>query len=195
MEKIFFKNLNEELSYTVVGDSYANNNTLDIWIKFSGYLKNDELMFMESLKNKDINKISQMELDKYYKIKTQLNMCELFKKYKLRECTKEEHDLVFNYMNNNSLTKFVNDRMTEYEIKDANNYALSFRKNEAKIFVETYENKYDHLNVYDAYVLFIIKDNLYKVEQKELNDKIRYEQHQREIHLIKSLIRDYGTIR
>ena len=50
MSKLIINN-DISLKYPVVCDSYANmNNALDIWIKFSNYLTDEELLFMQKIK-------------------------------------------------------------------------------------------------------------------------------------------------
>lgn len=187
----------EDFSYVTITDSYANKNTLDIYIKFMSCLEDDELKFLESLKGKDIFSLSQIDLDKYYRIRTQLNMTELFKKYKNRECTKEEHDRVIEYMKNNPLKNFVRSKISfndKYKAQKFIENLSNESKESSKNYIELQESKYDELSIYDSYVLFELKEYLYSIEQNELNDRIRKESLEREKKLRKSLIRDYGLM-
>ena len=187
----------EDFSYGTITDSYANKNTLDIYIKFMSCLEDDELKFLESLKDKDIFSLSQIDLDKYYRIRTQLNMTELFKKYKNRECTKEEHDRVIEYMKNNPLIDFVRNKIDiNYKCKAQKFIENLFNESRETIkkYIELQESKYDELSIYDSYILFELKEHLYNLEQNELNDRIRKESVEREKKLRKSLIRDYGLM-
>lgn len=165
MASITFPKPNESLSYVTITDSFANDNTLDIWIKFTSHLKEDELLLI----TKDSNSLSQTELDKYNSIKKQLYMSLLFRKYKVQECTKVEHDLVLDYMHN-SLTSFVRDRMTEDEQRKALVFLLSKSKEELEEYIQSREDKYDELSAYAAYVLFMAKETLYDIKQEELNE-------------------------
>ena len=187
----------EDFSYVTITDSYANKNTLDIYIKFMSCLEDDELKFLESLKDKDIFSLSQIDLDKYYRIRTQLNMTELLKKYKNRECTKEEHDRVIEYMENNPLKTFVRSKISindKYKAQKFIENLSNESKESSKKYIELQESKYDELSIYDSYVLFELKEYLYNIEQNELNDRIRKESLERETKLRKSLIRDYGLM-
>ena len=187
----------EDFSYVTITDSYANKNTLDIYIKFMSCLEDNEITFLESLKDKDIFSLSQIDLDKYYRIRTQLNMTELFKKYKNRECTKEEHDRVFEYMKNNPLKKFVRNKISDndkYKVQKFIENLSNESGQSLKEYIELQESKYDELSIYDSYVLFELKEYLYNIEQNELNDRIRKESLECEEKLRKSLIRDYGLM-
>ena len=171
MASIMFPRTNDNLSYLTISDSYANDNTLDIWIKFTEHLKQDELLLI----NKDISSLSQLELDKYNSIKKQLNMSLLFRKYKNKECTKEEHDFVLSYMHN-SLKSFVKNRMTNEEQSSAYSFISTLSKDEIIEYINQKEEKYDELSAYEAYVLFIAKEQLYNKEQTEYNKKREQEE-------------------
>ena len=186
-----------ELSYMTITDSYANKNTLDIYIKFISYFTDEDIIFLDNLIDKDISLLTQVELDKYYKLKTQLNMSELFKKYRDRKCTDEEHDIVLDFMKNNSLKSFVrksvnmDDKIKAYNfIEDLFNESIESLKE----YIDLKERRYDELSVYDSYVLFEAKEYLYRIEQRQLNEKIESELLEREKNLRKSLIRNYGLI-
>ena len=183
--------------YVTITDSYANKNTLDIYIKFISYFTDEDIIFLDNLIDKDISLLTQVELDKYYKLKTQLNMSELFKKYRDRKCTDEEHDIVLDFMKNNSLKSFVrksvnaDDKVKAYKfIEDLFNESIESLKE----YIDLTERRYDELSVYDSYVLFEAKEYLYRIEQGQLNEKIESELLEHEKKLRKSLIRNYGLI-
>ena len=116
---LIIKNYEEELYYPVKCDSVANiNNALDIWMKFSNHLTTDELLFMDGLKNKELNAFSQTELDKYHRIKKQLDFSKLLLKYKNKSCTREEHNFVSQFMNT-SLKEFVKSKVTKEQQESA----------------------------------------------------------------------------
>lgn len=161
----------KDFSYLIVSDSYANDNTLDIWIKFTSYLKIDEL----SLMTRSTSTLSQSDLDKYNSIKKQLNMSKLFIKYKHKECNKEEHDLVLGYMHS-SLKVFVRSRMTEEERHSAYSFISSLSKEEIIEYVDSQKDKYDELSAYKAYILFMANEVLYNIKQKEYNEKREQEE-------------------
>ena len=109
MEKLIIKET--PLLYPVKCELYANlDNELDIWIKFTSYLKPDEAILLE---NKDVNSIQKNE---YLRIKNQLMISRLLLKYKNKNCSKEEYDLVTNFMNSMSLQTLIETKLTEEEI-------------------------------------------------------------------------------
>jgi len=193
MSKIIIDNNSTLLSYPVISDSYANlENALDIWMKFTGYLRPEELLFLEEVKDKNFDSISPNEMDEYYRIKKQLLISELLLKYKNKECTEEEHNQVFEFMHT-SLKSFVQSRLADDEIKLAFKYISELEINEQlKKYIETQQKIYENLNVYESYILFEAKERLYYLEQKKLNEQIRSEQEKRNASLKKSLIKDYG---
>lgn len=193
MAKLIINNSNISLSYLVISDSYANlENTLDIWIKFTSYLKPDEVLLLEKLQNKNINSVPLDEINEYLKIKKQVAISELLLKYKKKECNKEEHDLAFNFMHT-SLTSFVRSRLTESDRELASKCISKLEtNNQLKQYIELHQKKYEDLSIYEAYVLFEAKERLYYLGQRELNEKIRHEQVERAANLKKNLLRDYG---
>jgi len=190
---LIIKNYEEELYYPVKCDSEANiNNVLDIWMKFSNYLTTEELLFMDGLKNKELNALSQTELDKYYRIKKQLDFSKLLLKYKNKSCTREEHNFVLQFMNT-SLKEFVKSKVTKEQQESAERIISNlFEKKELEQYIELQQEQYDALSIYESYVLFIAKEKKYNEIQKETTEKIRNEQLDRAIRLKKNLIRDYG---
>ena len=190
--KIMTKIFEDELHYPIKCDSYANiNNALDIWMKFASYLTEEELLFMDGLKNKELNALSQTELDKYHRIKQQLDFSKLLLKYKNKLCTKEEHDFVSQFMNT-SLKEFVKSKVIKEQQESAKKIISNFKKEELKQYIELKQEQYDSLNIYESYILFIAKEKMYNEIQKETTEKIRKDQIERAITLRKSLIRDYG---
>ena len=190
---LIIKNYEEELYYPVKCDSKANiNNALDIWMKFSNYLTTEELLFIDGLKNKELNALSQTELDKYHRIKKQLDFSKLLLKYKNKSCTREEHNFVSQFMNT-SLKEFVKSKVTKEQQESAERIISNlFEKKELEQYIELQQEQYDALSIYESYVLFIAKEKKYNEIQKETTEKIRNEQLERAIRLRKNLIRDYG---
>lgn len=190
---LIIKNYEEELYYPVKCDSEANiNNALNIWMKFSNYLTTEELLFMDGLKNKELNAFSQTELDKYHRIKKQLDFSKLLLKYKNKSCTREEHNFVSQFMNT-SLKEFVKSKVTKEQQESAERIISNlFEKKELEQYIELQQEQYDALSIYESYVLFIAKEKKYNEIQKETTEKIRNEQLERAIRLRKNLIRDYG---
>ena len=107
MEKLIIRET--PLLYPMISEEYANlDNPIDIWIKFTSYLKPDEAILLE---NKDVNSIQENE---YLRIKKQLMISRLLLKYKNKDCSKEEYDLVTNYMNSTSLQSLI-EELSAYE--------------------------------------------------------------------------------
>ncbi len=184
----FIINNETNLLYPVKCDSYANlENAIDIWIKFTSYLKPEEILFLE--KNKFF---SQNELEKYLKIKQQLEISKLLLKYKNKNCNQKEYNYVLNFMKT-SLKTFIQERMTQEEKEMSIKFIFELEKNnKLKEYVELYEKNYEKLSIYESYVLFNVKERLYYLEQEKLNEKIRNEQIKNDINLRKSLVKDFS---
>lgn len=194
MSRILLFN-DDKLSYTVVILPYIKGiDGIDIWIKFVSYLKEDEVLFLESIKNKDIDSLSQNDFDNYYRIKSQINMSKLLKKYKNRECNKEEHDYVFNYMKNNDLESFINNRMTDEENNKSYNFIKSLSKESLDNYIDTNKNIFNELSIYDAYNLLNAEKELYNINNNEINNHILEEQRRSDRVLHKALIKEYGPM-
>lgn len=193
MTKLIINNNCTSLLYPVISDSYANlGNALDIWIKFTSYLKPSELLLLEKVKNNNLDSISQNEMDEYFKIKKQVKISELLLKYKSKKCTKEEHAQVLEFMHT-SLKSFVKSRLTDNEIELASKYIYDLEiSDQLKEYIERTKKIYDSLNIYESYVLFEAKERLYYLEQKQLREKIRNDSKERDTSLRKNLIRNYG---
>lgn len=83
MEKLIIRKT--PLLYPVRGIEYLNvDSDIDIWIKFTSYLKPDETALLEKLENKNHDSIQRSEINEYSRIKNQLMISELFLKYKIK---------------------------------------------------------------------------------------------------------------
>lgn len=194
MAKLIINNSNTILSYPVISDSYANlKNALDIWIKFTSYLKPEEILLLEQLENKNTNSNETEELDEYLRIKKQLKVSKLLLKYKNKECNKEEHDYVLNFMRT-SLKSFIQSRLTNEEQELSFRFISELETNDKlKEYVELHQKEpYEKLSIYNSYVLFNAKERLYYLEQKQLNEKITNAQIKNSINLRKNLVKDFG---
>lgn len=195
MTKLIINNNEDILLYPVKSDSFANiSNVLDEWIRFLSYLKPEELLYLNELNSKILNELTTQEIEQYLKIKKQRAMSELFVKYRNRDCTKEEHDQVIKFMDN-SLKSFMRERLTEEEIKKS--YILlgefeQMSKSELNEYIDKQKNNYYNLNVFEAYILYEVREISYNRDNSELNDRIRSNQIERENKLRKSIIRNYG---
>ena len=192
MDRIIINNINE-LSYEVTCDSHAiKTNFIDVWIKFAGHLTAEESLILVGLRTKDLSAISITELEKYKKIRNQLDVSKLLVKYKNKECTREEHDLVYNFVHT-SLTAFIESRFTSDEKQKAKTSLEQLDTKEKLIeFVKENEANYDALDIYEAYLLYLAEEKKYDLETSE---HIEYEmamQARREASLRKHLERDFG---
>ena len=103
-----------KLLYVVKRSSFGVRiDVLDEWIKWLSYVNDDDEKYL-SENNKSLKEMSLEELKKYQDIQSQLLMCELFKKYSKKQCSKEEHDIVYNYMNN-SIIDLMNTKINDQE--------------------------------------------------------------------------------
>ncbi|MBE6160762.1 MAG: hypothetical protein E7158_00875 [Firmicutes bacterium] len=116
---------NNRMSYPTICDSYPNSDiALETWIKFTEYLKPEELSFIESIKEKDFTSFTDFEMDEYHRIRKQKKMHNLLVKYQKRKCTLEEHNQVVEYMYS-SLKELVESRLDSDEIQIALNIFLN----------------------------------------------------------------------
>jgi len=196
MEKVIENNVNNDvLLYVVKSYSPANiDNVLDEWIRFLSYIKSEELLFINELERKKIELLTTAELEQYSKIKNKKEMAKLFIKYKNKDCSREEYDIVLKYMDN-QLEKFMQDSLTEEEIKHSNKILFEFSKMsqfELKDYIDNQMINYDSLTILEAYILYKVKEIKYNKENNEVIDKIKSDQIERQISLKKSLIRDYA---
>lgn len=195
MPKIIINDNEDKLSYLVKSRSNANLDTLlDDWIKFLSYVKPDELSFLNEIEKKSPTCLTDLELEKYLKIKNQQLICKLFIKYKNKNCTKEEHNQVFNYMDNN-IEKYMCERLTKEEIEYADEKLIDFRnlsQSDLQQYIDKQMINYNNLTLFDIYILYKVREIKYNKSSLEFFEKNRDEQLERHISLKKSLIKDYG---
>ena len=186
MEKLIIKET--PLLYPVISEGYANlDNPIDIWIKFTSYLKPDEKILLE---NKNHNSIQENE---YLRIKKQLMISKLLLKYKNKKCSKEECDFVTNYMNSTSLQSLIQTKLTEEESELASkNISKLETVEQLEEYIESQQKKFEELSAYESYVLLKVKEKKYNLKQRKVKEQIRIEQIRRADNLVKGLIRDYG---
>ena len=65
-------------------------------------------------------------------------------------------------------------------------------KSELNEYIDKQMNHYDNLNIFEAYILYKVREIKYNRDNNEYYDKIRSSQIERENNLRKSLIRDFG---
>lgn len=189
MEKLIIRET--PLLYPVRCEEYANlDNPIDIWIKFTNYLKSDEKALLEKLGNKSLDSIQISEINEYSKIKNQFMISELFLKYK--NCSKEEYDIVTRFMDSMSLQTLIKTKLTEDEIELASK-AISKLKTIEQLeeYIESQPKKFEELNAYESYIFLLAKEKLHNLNQDKVMEQIRIEQERKTDNLIKGLIRDY----
>lgn len=192
MEKLIIRET--PLLYPVRGIEYLNvDNDIDIWIKFTSYLKPDETALLEKLENKSHDSIQRSEINEYSRIKKQLMISELFLKYKNKNSSKEEYNIVTRFMDSMSLQTLIETKLTEEEIELASK-AISKLKTTEQLeeYIESQPKKFEELNAYESYIFLLAKEKLHNLNQDKVMEQIKIEQARRANNLIKGLIRDYG---
>ena len=186
------------LLYPVSSLSHANiDHTLDEWIRFLSYVSPDDESFLNKLNDKSLEQLTTDEIKKYLKIKEQKTMADLFIKYKNKACTRKEHDSVYKYMKN-SLEDFMKSKLTENELNESCKTLAVFRKKEIlelEDYIKDKMSNYNSLTLVDAYILYEVREIRYNKKTDEINNKIRNYQIERQINLIKNLVKSYGPRR
>ena len=166
---------------------------LDEWIKWLSYVNDDDEKYL-SENNKSLKEMSLEELKKYQDIQSQLLMCELFKKYSKKQCSKEEHDIVYNYMNN-SIIDLMNTKINDQEREEIEKILKHLKKQsivDVEGFIELKLKNYKELSKVDAYVLHFISIYNYDRICDQKSEEIKQNSNKRNMSLRKSLIKDYG---
>lgn len=192
MEKLIIRKT--PLLYPVRGIEYLNvDSDIDIWIKFTSYLKPDETALLEKLENKNHDSIQRSEINEYSRIKNQLMISELFLKYKNKNCSKEEYDIVTRFMDSISLQTLIETKLTEEEIELASKSISKLETIEQlEEYIESQPKKFEELNAYESYTFLLAKEKLHNLNQDKVREQIKIEQARRSDNLIKALINDYG---
>lgn len=182
-----------KLLYVVKRSSFGVRiDVLDEWIKWLSYVNDDEKYLSEN--NKSLKEMSLEELKKYQDIQSQLLMCELFKKYSKKQCSKEEHDIVYNYMNN-SIIDLMNTKINDQEREEIEKILKHLKKQsivDVEGFIELKLKNYKELSKVDAYVLHFISIYNYDRICDQKSEEIKQNSNKRNMSLRKSLIKDYG---
>ena len=192
MEKLIIRET--PLLYPVRGIEYLNvNSDIDIWIKFTSYLKPDETALLEKLENKSLDSIQRSEISEYSRIKNQLMISELFLKYKNKNCSKEEYNIVTRFMDSMSLQTLIKTKLTEEEIELASKTISKLETIEQlEEYIESQPKKFEELNAYESYIFLLAKEKLHNLNQDKVRKQIKIEQARRANNLIKALINDHG---
>lgn len=183
-----------KLLYAVKCSSFGVRiDVLDEWIKWLSYVDEDDEKYL-SENNKALKKMSLEELKKYQDIQSQLLMCELFKKYSKKQCSKEEHDIVYNYMNN-SIIDLMNTKINDQEREEIEKILRHLKKQsivDIERFIELKLKNYKELSKVDAYVLHFISIYNYDRICDQKSEEIKQDSNKKNMILRKSLIKDYG---
>ena len=183
-----------KLIYAVKCSSFGVRiDVLDEWIKWLSYVNDDDEKYL-SENNKSLKEMSLEELKKYQDIQSQLLMCELFKKYSKKQCSKEEHDIVYNYMNN-SIIDLMNTKINDQEREEIEKNLKHLKKQsivDVEGFIELKLKNYKELSKVDAYVLHFISIYNYDRICNQKSEEIKQNSNKRNMSLRKSLIKDYG---
>ena len=190
MGKIKF---NKPMLYGIRSDLAVKSAFLEkTWERFANHYKDSEIEFLESIDGKNSVKLSIEEIDKLRELKQQMEVAKLLPKYHNHNCTVEEYDIVSDFYDEYSLATFMRSRLTREEIDNSNNIVDSLKDNELEGFIKVNEENYDNLSVQETYTLYLANSRLKDIKDKELNDRIRREQFERDQALIRHLNRDYG---
>ena len=183
-----------KLLYVVKRSSFGVRiDVLDEWIKWLSYVNDDDEKYL-SENNKSLKEMSLEELKKYQDIQSQLLMCELFKKYSKKQCSKEEHDIVYNYMNN-SIIDLMNTKINDQEREEIEKILKHLKKQsivDVEGFIELKLKNYKELSKVDAYVLHFISIYNYDRICDQKSEEIKQNSNKRNMSIRKSLIKDYG---
>ena len=183
-----------KLLYVVKRSSFGVRiDVLDEGIKWLSYVNDDDEKYL-SENNKSLKEMSLEELKKYQDIQSQLLMCELFKKYSKKQCSKEEHDIVYNYMNN-SIIDLMNTKINDQEREEIEKILKHLKKQsivDVEGFIELKLKNYKELSKVDAYVLHFISIYNYDRICDQKSEEIKQNSNKRNMSLRKSLIKDYG---
>lgn len=183
-----------KLLYAVKCSSFGVRiDVLDEWIKWLSYVNEDDEKYL-SENNKSLKEMSIEELKKYQDIQSQLLMCKLFKKYSKKQCPKEEHDIVYNYMDN-SIIDLMNTKINDQEREEIEKILKHLKKQsvaDVERFIELKLKNYKELSKVDAYVLHFI--SLYNYDRicDQKSEEIKQDSNKKNMILRKSLIKDYG---
>ncbi len=175
-----------------VGDDLAIKSKflIQTWMRFAEYLKEDEIEFLDSIKDK--NRLISSELKKYKSIKNQIEFSKLLPKYKQHNCTHEEYDLVSNFFHKNSLKDFMRSRLTDEEARESLDIVDDLKDEELPAFIEEQERVYDNLSVSQTYTLYLANSRLKYIRDCEFYERTERKSLERNQALVRSLVRDYG---
>ena len=185
-----FNHMNKKkLPYIVIYIIGCCINPLDEWVKWLFYSTQKRFLSIR------ISELTPQDLDDYMEELDQLQMAELFLRYKRRECNKVQHNLVFNYMRDHSVEQLMERKMNKEELTRAKRLLDELKtlsSSEIKNYIEEKNSDYSNLSKVDAYVLHYISIYNYQRTSEEATNKIIDLNKRKELNLRKSLHKDYG---
>ena len=186
-------NVTNPIMYSIRGDlAIKFEYLIPTWERFANHYKEEEIEFLNTLKDKSALDLTLEEIEQYKKLKLQMELAKLLPKYREHNCTQEEHDIVSNFFDEYSISAFMKSRLTDEEFNNSIRAVASIKEDELSDYIQTNEENFDNLSAQETYTLYLASSRLKSIRDKELNDRIRRESQERDQALIRSLNRDYG---
>lgn len=183
-----------KLLYVVKSKSpCARIDVLEEWIKWLSYVNKEDVKYLGE-SNKKLKEMTLEEIKKYKNVQEQQIMKELFKKYAMKKCSMEEHDMVYNYMDN-SIVDLMNSKINSKERRKIEELLDNLKKqsiDEVEKLIQVKLSDYVKLSKVESYVLHFIIIYNYDRICNQTNEKIEKIKKENNLNLRKSLIKDYG---
>ena len=162
----------------IVHSKFKGINPCLEWLKWLTYESDYEKELMSSISLKPIFQISYAQLEQIYRIKKNIFFADLFKKYSLGNCTKEEYMMVYDYMQAVSIETLMKSKLTAEELNIAKEKIsqMNMLPNEeiSKLIEEQQkEENYNNLSMIDSYVLHVISNHNYIKNINKLDKELK----------------------
>ena len=136
------------------------------WVKLLSYFTDEEQERFNLLKTKKVEELSLDEINEVVKYKEQERMLNLLNKFNARITSKDEWIEVEDFINNQSLTKFIKSKLSIDELEYAKTCiesCKSMSKKDLKEYVESHKrlDVYDGLSLVEVLVLYIATNYYY----------------------------------
>lgn len=186
-----------KLLYVVKSKSpCARIDVLEEWIKWLSYVNEEDVKYLGE-SNKKLKEMTLEEIKKYKNVQEQQIMKELFKKYAMKKCSMEEHDMVYNYMDN-SIVDLMNSKINSKERRKIEELLDNLKKqsiDEVEKLIQVKLSDYVKLSKVESYVLHFIIIYNYDRICNQTNEKIEKTTKENNLNLRKKLIKDYGIFK
>lgn len=186
-----------KLLYVVKSKSpCARIDVLEEWIKWLSYVNEEDVKYLGE-SNKKLKEMTLEEIKKYKNVQEQQIMKELFKKYAMKKCSMEEHDMVYNYMDN-SIVDLMNSKINSKERRKIEELLDNLKKqsiDEVEKLIQVKLSDYVKLSKVESYVLHFIIIYNYDRICNQTNEKIEKIKKENNLNLRKKLIKDYGIFK